>query len=116
MIDFNTHKTGDQNDIAVIELSGKLDNAAADYFFAYVESEVLEAGTTKVVIDCDQLSYLSSTGIGMLIRIRSRLAKQGGEIRLTRVHGMIADVLRTIRLDTYFQIYDSPEAAIESFR
>lgn len=114
MIDFKVFPAGKNDQILVMELSGKLDNSSAEYFFDCVQGEV-EDGEKNVIVDCEKLEFISSLGIGMLMRIQSRLAKQGGTIKLANVSGMIATVIRTVRLDSLLGIYDSVDDAIASF-
>lgn len=114
MIDFTVQPAGENDDILVMAITGQLDNTSADYFFDCVQGEV-EDGESKVIIDCKGLEFISSMGLGMLIRLQSRLAKMGGTVKLANVTGVVASVIRTVRLDSLFGIYDSVDEAVASF-
>ena len=111
MIDFSTHQT--DNGTLVIRLGGKLDAESTDYFFTCVQDEI-ENGHHKIVVNCSDLGFISSVGLGALIRARSRVAKAGGQIFLARVDSAIMNVLSIMNLDKVFDIYPRERDAIEA--
>ena len=114
MIDYNTYRVGESPEILVMVLSGRLDNTSADFFFNCVEGEI-DDGFHHIVVDCDELEFISSLGIGMLLRIQSRLSSRKGTVKLANVHGLVAEILRTVHLDQLLNIYDSVDSATEAF-
>lgn len=111
MIDFETHKT--EQGTLVIRATGKLDSETNQYFFDCVKDEI-EAGNKKIVINLYGLGYISSVGLGSLARASSRSAKAGGEIYLARIESQVLEVLRMVRFDKIFHIYDTEHEAIEA--
>jgi anti-anti-sigma factor len=65
----------------------------------------LDAEYVRVVVDLFKTSNLFSSGLGLIIRIRKRVAKSNGFICLVNVSGKIRAVLETVRLDKVFTIY-----------
>jgi anti-sigma B factor antagonist len=114
MIDWKWRVLGDDLGILVFELSGRLDTTSCEYFNSVLESRIQD-GNEKVVIDCDTLEFVSSTGLRMLIRVHSRMKKQGGDVKLARIHGAVAKVMRIVRLDKVLHIHTTVEDAVESF-
>ena len=115
MIDYKLKEIEDGDQTLLFELSGHLDADACDYLFSILEDRVHD-GHARLVIDCEGLEFISSVGLGMLIRIHSRLKKRGGDVRLSGVHGPVADALRLVALDKVLKIYPSAEAAVESLK
>jgi anti-anti-sigma factor len=114
MIQFTTsHPTEDDN-LIVVELSGKLDSDTSDLFFARLEQEV-KKGHTRLIFDCHKLEYISSLGFGMMIRAHSRLQKAGGSVRFARLEGMLGEAFRVVGFHKLFDNHDSVEAAAASF-
>ena len=95
-------------------LSGKLDEVGCDYLLSCVENRI-ENGYTKIILDCDKLAYISSMGLGMLVRVHSRMKKHGGDVKLASVHGVVADLLSMVRLDKVLEIYPSVGEAIVAY-
>jgi anti-sigma B factor antagonist len=114
VIDYHRFTTGPDREILVIQVSGRLDNDSSPFFFDCLEGEI-EEGHTQVVLDCSELSFLSSLGIGTLIRIQSRLRQRGGTVKLAAVQGVVADVLHVVHLDRLLDIYPDIDAAVAAF-
>jgi anti-sigma B factor antagonist len=41
-------------------------------------NELVDAGSTQIVLDCRGLDFLDSSGIGVLVAVRKRLGEDGG--------------------------------------
>jgi anti-sigma B factor antagonist len=102
-------------DILVIIPRGDLDSISSLAF----ESEVLthlDAGHTKIIVDCRHLGHLSSLGIGTLVRFKTRLSRKGGDVKLAAVQGPVMNLLRLVRLDKLFDIHGDLEFARRAFQ
>lgn len=111
MFNFHYEKVGANRDIVSVVVSGKLDEDNCEYLLECVEEEILE-GRKKLILDCGQLTYISSMGLGMLVRVNSRMKKIGGDVKLAAVHGAVAQVIGVVGLNRIFQIYPSVQEAI----
>ena len=114
MIDYDRYRVGENDEILVLEVTGKLDNTTSPYFFECVESEI-EDGSTRIVLDFDQLEHISSLGLGMLVRVHSRMKGHGGDVKFARVGGLAAEVVSSVGLNRLFQFYPSLEDACKAF-
>lgn len=113
MIDYVTYKAGPGDQILVLELAGRLDDHSAEFLISCLAGHIRD-GTTKIVLDCRHLEHVSSVGLGALVRVHSRLKKDGGEVKLARVEGVIADILRIVHFDRLFHIYPTVEDACQA--
>lgn len=101
-------------DILAIVLGENLDTATTPAFEQEVQRH-LEAGYSKIILDCRHLGYVSSIGIGALITLQSRLRRKGGAVKLAAILGPVMQLLRLVRLDKVFDIYGDLEFARQSF-
>ena len=113
MIEFNSYKLENNEDVLVVELSGRLDTDTAETFFERFEQEIA-AGHNKMIFDCKALEHISSLGFGMMIRAHSRLQKEGGAVRFARLEGYIEEAFRIVGFSKLFENFDSVEAAVAS--
>jgi anti-sigma B factor antagonist len=111
MFDFHYEKVGKNRDIVAVVLSGTLDETTCDYLLGCVEDRVLD-GRKKLILDCGQVTYISSLGLGTLVRVNSRMKKIGGDVKLASVTGTVAQVMGVVGLNRIFQIYPSLDDAI----
>jgi anti-anti-sigma factor len=111
MFNFRYEKVGKNQDIVAVVLSGKLDEENCDYLLDCVKDEILE-GRKKMILDCSHLTYVSSMGLGMLVRVNSRMKKLGGDVKLAEVHGAVSKILSVVGLNRLFEMYSTVEEAI----
>jgi anti-anti-sigma factor len=113
MIEWYYKELGENGEIVVIPLSGRLEVDDCDYLYSAVE-KLIETGNKHVIVDCDGLEYISSMGLGMLLRLHARMKKQGGDVSLARVQGTVAKLVQLVSLDRVLGMYPSVETAIAS--
>ena len=111
MIDFSRALSPDG--ILVVKLGGNLDLASCEYFFDCMQGEI-DDGHHRIVVDCSDLGAIPSAGIGMLLRVRSRLNNKGGLILLADLQSQISDLLHFVHMDKVFRIYPTVHAALEA--
>jgi anti-sigma B factor antagonist len=56
------------------------------------------------VLDCSGLDYISSAGLGVLLKTQKRLMAVGGQLRLTRVNRHIRDIFQYSGFDKILEI------------
>src|SRR6478609_4501130 len=80
-------------------LSGRLDAAgapAAQSFLDRVEG--------VVTLDCERLDYISSAGLGVLLKTQKRLLASNGKLRLAGLKPHLHDVFTYSGFDQLFEI------------
>lgn len=82
-----------------VEVTGRLDAANADK-----AQRFLDAVAGACVIDMGGLEYISSAGLGVLLRTHKRLMGDGGGLRLIRVSPHINDIFSYSGFDKLFDI------------
>lgn len=111
MFNFHYETVGKNKDIVSVVLTGTLVEENCSYLLDCVEEEVLQ-GRKKLILECGQLTYVSSMGLGMLVRVNSRMKKLGGDVKLAEVQGTVAQILSIVGLNRVFQIYPTVDDAI----
>lgn len=111
MFDFRYENVGKNQDIVNVVLSGILEESNCKYLLDCVEDQIRE-GRTKLILDCGQVSFISSVGLGTLVRVNSRMKKIGGDVKLAAVHGTVAEVMRVVGLHRLFQIFPTADDAV----
>lgn len=91
------------NVIQVIRLSGELDTATLDSFKQQFADEV-SRGAKRIIVDCRELGFISSSGLAALLWARSRASGQGSKIYFTHVSAMVSEVLELTKLASLLRI------------
>ena len=84
-------------------LKGRLDASRVDE-----ASALLDAITETKRLNFQDLDYISSAGLGVLLRTQKRLSQSGHQIILTHLNKMVRDVFKTARFDLIFKVEDVP--------
>lgn len=79
-------------------------------------SVVERKGLPKLVLDFNNVSALSSSALGMLITLNTKIADKNGKLALACIKGPISDVFRITKLDKAFDIHDSIGEALSALR
>ena len=79
--------------------AGRLDAAQAPAAQAF-----LDRTSGAVMLDCRALEYISSAGLGVLLKTHKRLLGSGGKLRLTGVGPHLKDIFTYSGFDQLFEI------------
>ena len=113
MIDYTTRKVSEE--VTVVEVSGKLDEAGREYFFGCI-GDMIESGSRYIIIECHRIGHLTSGALASLLSARKHAAKKGGRIYLTHLSSSIAEVMEITKLGRLLAVYPSTEAALDAVR
>lgn len=86
-----------------VVIVGRLDAAQAPQAQAFLDGAV---GT--VTLDCSGLEYISSAGLGVLLKTQKRLLASGGKLRLSGVSRHLQDIFGYSGFDQLFEIVPAP--------
>ncbi len=79
--------------------------------------EVIERkGLPRVVLNFDNVGAMSSSALGMLITVNTKIGDKKGKLALACIKGPIADVFRITKLDKAFDIYETVGGAVSAVR
>ena len=88
-----------QRENGTIVLVGRLDASHADKV-----RDLCATLTESTTIDCEQLVYISSAGLGVFIATQRRLADSGHTLRFRNLNRHIAELFRIAGLHAIFDI------------
>ena len=60
----------------------------------------------KVNLDFQQVAYIDSTGIGVLIQLHNMMEAEGVELVFTNLNEVVKDILELVALDQCFKVED----------
>jgi len=82
-----------------VVLAGRLDSAQASNAQSFLDR--LQGAVT---LDCRGLEYISSAGLGVLLKTQKRLMASAGKLRLVGVNRHLRDIFRYSGFDQIFEI------------
>lgn len=108
-------KTKNVKGITVIELDGNVIggpdvNALNDHLHKLISEDI-----KKVVVDLKMVSFINSSGLGMLIGGLTTMRNTGGDLKLARASKKIEHLLEVTKLLKVFDLHKNVNDAIASF-
>src|SRR5262249_8743176 len=76
----------------------------------------LLAQTLRVVLNLAGISYIDSGGLGTLVALYTTAQNAGGAVKLANLTQRVGDLLQVTKLVTVFEVYDSEQEAVDSFK
>ena len=102
-------------DIKVIKVIGELDALVAPKLKERI-TKLVEMDTIKFLIYFEELVRINILAMGIL-RGKLRVVKDiGGDIKLINLNENIKTIFEMIGLDEIFEIYETEDEAVESFK
>lgn len=88
----------------VISLSGEIDSAASDDFYAEVEA-IYNHDKKSLKFDCTALLFIDSTTLGTFVKIFKMVKGDGNGFFLVNVQPRIKKLFQICALDSIMEIY-----------
>ena len=103
--------TSRQGDVTIVSVAGEVDVYTAAQLRAALDEEVA-AQHVQLVVDLDEVTFLDSTGLGVLVGRLKLVRNQSGWLRLVCSNERILRVFRITGLDKVFGIHPSLDEAL----
>ncbi len=103
-----------QGDIQIMQCGGSLD-ADTVSAFKKVAYDLVGAGSTRIVIDCANLTFIDSMGLGVLISLLRRVRQRNGDVKVASLSDEVKTIFEITRLHRLFDVCADASAAIRQF-
>ena len=100
IITFTSEKILEEREISALELS--------------IVPIIEQAGVPNIVLNFENVKFLSSAVLGLLIRISKKIYQRSGQLKLCCINSKIFEIFKITRLDRVFDIYDDVDSAVQS--
>lgn len=113
MSDFKVHEREGEG-VNVLELKGYLDaHTAQELENAF--QKLLHSNKYKIVVNCKDLSYISSAGLGVFMAFIEDVRKNQGDIKLTNMSPKVYNVFDLLGFPILYEIFKEEEEAVKRF-
>jgi anti-sigma B factor antagonist len=99
----------------ILKLEGDLIGDEAGPKLVEIVSDALNDGVKTTIIDLSQVRYISSSGIGVLITMLTKMRNAGGEVILTSPSEHVKKLLIITKLNNIFTVYEDLPTALEKY-
>ena len=71
---------------------------------------------SRIVLNLGEVTYIDSGGLGTLVALYTTARNAGASVKLANLTNRVGDLLQVTKLLTVFDVYDTEEEAVQSFR
>lgn len=108
-------RTRDEDGCAVVEVTGDVDVYSAAVLRERLD-RLIASGVVELILDLEGVTFMDSTGLGVLVGRLRRVKMAGGSISLVCTVPRILRVFGITGLDQVFPLFDSLQDAVGARR
>lgn len=101
----------DHGDHTVVHLGGEIDVYTAPFVREKLDEQI-HAGRADLIVDLSEVTFLDSTGLGVLVGRLKFARTRGGSLRLVGTSERVLRVFAITGLDKVFDIHPDLESAL----
>jgi anti-sigma B factor antagonist len=106
------HNSSQLGKIKVLILQGELIDREQPAAMVQEVLDDIAKGTNLILMDMENLKYINSSGLSVIINILTKARKAGGDVAICSVTPKVAELLVITKLDSIFNICKTREKAI----
>jgi anti-sigma B factor antagonist len=104
----------DSNGVWILKLKGVMDAHTSPAIKTKLEAGI-GGGKSKVVVNMQGITYLSSAGAGALLAGLTAARKKNGELRICSFQQAVRDAFDVMGFSKAFKVFPDLEEALKSF-
>ncbi|MFZ0240971.1 MAG: STAS domain-containing protein [Desulfobacterales bacterium] len=101
-----------KGDISVFKLNGRLDSNTSPALEQKLVASI-ENGTRKMILDFENLDYISSAGLRIILKTTKDLKRAEGRIVLCAMQDYVKEVFEIAGFDSFLPIVSTLDDALE---
>lgn len=104
----------DQGDIKIIYIAGQLDTNTSPDAQQQIE-QLIDVGSKKILINLEDLSYISSAGLRVLLATVKHLKSSNGILKICCLNEMVQNVFNISEFETILDVFSTEEDGLKDF-
>ena len=96
--------------IPVLTVAGRLDASTVNVLERALMRALMQ-GTKAVIIDAGEITYISSSGLRVMLTARRQVRERGGDIILCALSPNVRDVMNMVGFTALFTVHESLDGA-----
>ncbi len=104
-----------KGDVLVVALSGKVIGGPELMEVKSVFQKAVDQEKKKVLLDLGKVSWMDSSGLGVIVSGHTTLSRAGGALRILNATKKIHELFIITKLITIFETFTDEQEALNSF-
>ena len=103
------------NGTSVVVLDGRIVLGEESQALRQKLKSLIAEGNKKIILNMDNIKYIDSAGLGILVAAHVSAKLQGASLILSNLGTKFEEILQITKLVTVFEVFNTEAAAIASF-
>jgi anti-sigma B factor antagonist len=99
---------------SVVTLDGRIVLGEESQALRQKLKSLIAEGNKKIILNMDNIKYIDSAGLGILVAAHVSAKLQGASLILSNLGTHFQEILQITKLVTVFQVFNTEEAAVAS--
>ena len=104
----------DLGNVTLIYPKGFINAHTVRRFESAIQASV-DAGCYNIVVNCAELTYIASAGLGAMMGVIEELRGNGGDLRLSDLSESVRGIFEMLGFSQLYGVYSTEHEAIASF-
>ena len=101
--------------VTILDLSGEIVLGEESRILRETLKNMIAGGNRKILLNLGAVTYIDTSGLGALVSAFGDMNEQQGQLKLLNLTKRVHAVMQITKLLTVFDVFDSEEAATNSF-
>ena len=102
----------EQNGVSIFKLTGRLDSKTSPEFEKKI-FDAIEKGSKNMIVDFEDLDYISSAGLRVVLKATKDLKRSDGKFILCAMKDYVKEVFEISGFDTFLPIVSTMDDALQ---
>ncbi len=111
-----TFKSSENSGVFILNIEGNLIGEEVGPSLLDAANDAINKGLVLCAIDIENVKYINSSGIGVLITLLTKFRNQEGEVVIVKPSDHVKKLLIITKLTAIFKISESVEEAIQELK
>lgn len=107
-------ETKEKDNVILISISGKIDLYNTKEITQLLEKFIRE-NKLRIIVNLENVPFMDSSGFVSLVTWTRKFQQYKGSLKILNVTGVVKKIIEQNSMKAILQIYDSENAALESF-
>lgn len=103
-----------KGDVSIIKLQGYLDAHTAPALENNF-TELINDNKFKIVVDFEELAYISSAGLGVFMAYIEKIRNNNGDIKLAAMNEKVFNIFDLLGFPLLYEIFDTQDEALQKY-
>ena len=104
-----------EGEVSILSVNGYLDAHTAPEFESAIQQEI-ESDRHKILVDCAELTYISSAGLGVFMGFVEEVRENSGDIKICGLIPKVRQVFDMLGFQQLYHILDDRPQGLKKFQ